>query len=77
MIGDNVTGLLEPPGGELIQNLSFIRNTRKNSIECGKAIGGDYEAFAIRQSRTNHGLCQFACSAKVGLSDPRRLEGVL
>ena len=49
MIGDDIARLFEPPGGKLVEHLSFVRHARQDAVEGGQAVGGDEQAFAVRQ----------------------------
>lgn len=43
--GEDGVELVEPPGGELVQHLAFVRGRAKDAVESREAVGGDEEEF--------------------------------
>ena len=49
MVGDDVTGPVEPPGRELVEHLALVRHAGDDPVERREAIGGDEQPLSVRE----------------------------
>ncbi len=60
VVGDDVTGLLEPPRRELVEHLTLVGHAGDDAVEGGQPIGRDEQPVPVRAASTTRGPCRRA-----------------
>ena len=50
VVVDDVGGVFEPPGRELVEHLPLVRHAGDDPVERGEAVGGDEQPIAVGQA---------------------------